>query len=101
MMPIMRSNGKPLQDQYPGDDADFAELLLWAKKARNRIVRDIKEKDSLKYKNKKLKLQLKDQQIHSKKIRQEIKIYETMFSLGLWNCIKSCWEMKDKEGERF
>lgn len=92
----MSVEGKPLQEQCPGDDAPLEELLSWAKKARNRIIRDIKEKEKLKYRNKKLKEQLKGQQIHSEKIRSQIEEYEAMFGSGLWNCVKSCLKENGK-----
>ena len=87
----MSDEGIPLQDQYPGDNASLEELPKWAKKARKRIVRDIDEKIKFKYKNKKLKIQLQGQSIHHTKIRAQIADYESMFSSGLWACIKSCW----------
>lgn len=82
---------RPLQEQFPGEDVKKELLLQWAIKARKRIIRDIQEKIDLKFKNKKLREQLKGRDIQVKKIKSQINDYEqtdrSRFFSNLFKCI--------------
>jgi hypothetical protein len=76
-------DNRPLERQHPGKDASKEEMAEWAEKARKRILRDINEKGKLKYKNKKLREQLRGRYIQVKKLQAQIKPPDSDRSTGI------------------
>lgn len=82
---VQMNNQRPLEKQFPGEEAEKSEILQWAVKARKRIVRDIDEKAKLKCKNKKLRDQLAGKERQIAKLKQLLAEPEKTNSEGFFS----------------